>query len=58
MDQKIVCSFSLQLWSETFLILRRIQQDITITVHIIITVHITITVYRSSCSVPDIFVSF
>ena len=40
------CDFSLQLLSETFLILRRIQKDIIINVH------------RFSCRVPAILVRF
>jgi hypothetical protein len=43
---KCVFWFSVQLLSETFLILRRIQQDIIINIH------------RSSCKVPVILVRF
>jgi hypothetical protein len=43
---KCVFLFSVQLLSETFLILRRIQRDIIINVH------------RYSCKVPVIFVRF
>jgi len=42
---KFVFWFSLQLLSETFLILKRIQRDMIINV----------PVYRSSCKVPVIF---
>ena len=46
LNMKCVCSFSLQLSSETFLILRRIHRDIITNVH------------RSSCKVPVILVRF
>jgi hypothetical protein len=45
-EHKLCVLISLQLLSETFLIIRRIQQDIIINVH------------RSSCKVPVIFVRF
>ena len=44
LNKKCVFCFTLQLWSETFLILRIIQQDIIINVH------------RSSCKVPVILI--
>jgi hypothetical protein len=45
-EQKCVFRFSLQLLSETFLIIRRIQRDITINVH------------RCSCKVPLLLSNF
>jgi hypothetical protein len=45
LSMKCVFWISLQLWSKTFLILRRIQRDIT-------------NIYTSSCKVPVILVRF
>jgi len=45
LNTEFVFWFSLQLFSETFLILRRIEEDI-------------INVYRSSCKVPIILIMF